>query len=131
MSFENPNIHTVESNPVLIKIDNWEFKKGDNVAVVVEDGTIENDWRLKSVGGKFAVAEKINGDGKPHPIPLEEFKRIQIYEKEGDPSRVVPGHAMELRRADIRVLAEQAGIDTTQEGWEDRWNEKIRKITGV
>lgn len=131
MGFENPNLNSVESNPVLIKIDNWEFKKGDIVAVVAKDGTVENDWKLVSVGGKFAVAEKINGDGKPTPIPLKEFKRTQIYEKEGNPSQVVPGRAMKATRADDRKWAEQAGIDTTKEGWEDRWNEKMRRITGV
>jgi hypothetical protein len=131
MSFENQNIHTVESNPVLIKVDNWEFKMGDKVAVVVENGVVENDWKLVSVGSKFAVVEKINGDGKRHPIPLEEFKRTQINNNDGSSSQVISGRAMKPNRADNRKWAEQAGIDTTQEGWEDRWNEKIRKITGV
>ena len=75
-----------ESSPVLIEADTYEFRKGDKVSVVRSgDGTVENDWMLMSAGGELAVVEKTTKEGEHlrKLIPINEFKKLQIQEKEG------------------------------------------------
>jgi hypothetical protein len=137
MEFGNrePAKNNTESNPILVEADTYEFRKDDKVSVVRGgDGTVENDWILMSAGGEFAVVEKTTQEGKhlQKVIPIKEFKKLQIQEKEGMPyhSKRRNG-AMTYGIPEIRELAEKAGIDTTKKGWKDIWEKRGRDATGV
>ncbi len=127
----------------------WGGKKlhiGDNAIVLRNNGTVEDDWTLKSFGQKFAVAEKVdvkNGEMSRKVVPIDEFGSWQtILEKdkepnagsvEGNKSGVDKGNrkARIWRQEDSKKFAEDIGIDTSKTDWMFELEKKIREITGA
>lgn len=59
-------------------------KIGEKVKVLRSDGSLDEDWMLDSIGGKYAVVEKENDNGSGRLrklIPVEEFNQTQKIEQ--------------------------------------------------
>ncbi len=59
-------------------------KIGEKVKVLRSDGSLDEDWILESIGGKYAVVEKENDEGSGRLrklIPVEEFNQTQKMEQ--------------------------------------------------
>lgn len=106
---------------------------GDQVTVVRTDGNVEHDWVLRSFGAKATVLERPStGDRKV--IPVEDFTSWQILYKdhEGNINTIpkVSNPAQKLNEADVRNNATRMGIDVSDPDWKNKYQKKIRGITG-
>ena len=135
-SFEN--VSSQETNEKVYKIGEKEYHAGEKVIVVRSDGTLEQDWELKSVGGKFAVAEKVDtneGVTLQKVIPIEEFQDAQMLSEKIDAkSREFISPSGKEYNISPETMANKFGIDTkgkTLEQINAEVQKKIREITGV
>lgn len=157
MNFEKfPSQEGAEQEPKNEKVEarafrlgEKEYHEGEKVTVVRSDGAVEQDWELKSIGGKFAVVEKIDmneGGVFRKLVPVNEFadwqSSPQTAEKPyGGLDEGAGGHKGQISErtpegrakiAEIRKkMAENFGIDTSKQNWEAEVEKKIREITGV
>ena len=124
----------------ILRVEGMEFKPGDPVTVARSSGHIETDWSLRSFGGRFAVAEKVDtgsGEVLRKAIPITEFAELQ---KIGQ-SHLDSGYGRyeaEARRSptddELTAMAQKFGIDTQGrevDEWKKELNKKIREITGA
>ncbi len=121
----------------VLRIGDKEVHSGDKVLIERSDGTRENDWELKSFGGKFAVVEKVDareGMVIRKVLPLEEFYGMQTPDQVSDRAVRVEHHAEIFTSEKQAKLAESLGIDMAGKNSDQISREltaKLREISGV
>ncbi len=112
-----------------------QLRVGNSVRVLRSDKRVEDGWLLQSFGEKSAVVVRVDqatGKELRKVVPVDKLASWQvILEGANDSSSTVKPEHHDAVQINLKEMATRLGIDTRQPGWQDKYNDEIRKRTDV